>query len=235
MVGLVTFNTIIKIPKKICKSNLVTINTRKCTYSIIFSLKRKPISVSIHNAVIKNPHILPHNLIPILANFDPLSFLTTAAPTHKPTGSSSLYQANWKKPRPSVPPNVGNVHVNNKKHSTSIHQFSFITHSKPNQSGHPPSQSHSVHLFRPATSYLPSSASSTQNDTWEINFVVPQGLRDLLKLEREKLRNLTHNFTGKHKPKKWPITSSRSAHRDNDIFIGRANNPFGHSTKWKLR
>lgn len=194
--------------------------------------------MSIQNAVIKNPHILPHNLIPILANFDPLAFLTTAAPMHKPI--ENLFEANRKKPRPSVPSNVGVVHQDDEKHSaggTSIHQFSFITHSKPSHSRHPPSQSHSVHLFRPASSYSPDSASpiNQHNDTWEINYVVPYGLRELLKLEREKLRNLTHGFVGKHKSKKWPITRSRSAHRDNDIFIGRANNPFGHSTKWKLR
>lgn len=181
---------------------------------------------------------MPHNLIPILANFDPLAFLTTAAPTHKPI--ENLFEPNRKKPRPSVPSNVANVHQDDKKHAiggTSIHQFSFITHSKPSHSQHPASQSHSVHLFRPATTYLPASASPTkqQNDTWEINYVVPYGLRELLKLEREKLRNLTHGVVGKHKSKKWPITRSRSAHRDNDIFIGRANNPFGHSTKWKLR
>ncbi|XP_050088542.1 uncharacterized protein LOC126572881 [Anopheles aquasalis] len=32
---------------------------------------------------------------------------------------------------------------------------------------------------------------------------------------------------------KWPITNSRDAHRDEDVFIARANNPFGHSTKWR--
>lgn len=191
--------------------------------------------MSIQNAVIKNPHILPHNLIPILANFDPLAFLTT---TQRPI--ENLFEANRKKPRPSVPSNVAVVHQDDKKHTnggTSIHQFSFITHSKPSQSRHPASQSHSVHLFRPANSYLPASASPTkqQNDTWEINYVVPYGLRELLKLEREKLRNLTHGIVGKQKTKKWPITSSRSAHRNKDIFIGRANNPFGYSTKWELR
>lgn len=157
---------------------------------------------------------------------------------HKPIINGNLFEPNRNKPRPTVPPNVGVVHVNDKKHSTSIHQFSFITHSKPKHPGHPPSQSHSVQLFRPATSYTPSKHQHKQpphNDTWEINFVVPQGLRDLLKLEREKLRNLTYGIDGKYKGRKWPVTSSRSAHRDNDIFIGRANNPFGHSTKWKLR
>lgn len=34
---------------------------------------------------------------------------------------------------------------------------------------------------------------------------------------------------------KWPITNSRDAHRDEDVFIARANNPFGHSTKWRWR
>ncbi|XP_021706025.1 uncharacterized protein LOC5578548 isoform X2 [Aedes aegypti] len=35
------------------------------------------------------------------------------------------------------------------------------------------------------------------------------------------------------KPPRWPITNSRNAHRDEDVFIARANNPFGHSTKWR--
>lgn len=204
--------------------------------------------MKIQNAVINNPHILPHNLIPILANFDPLAFLTTtSAPVHKPIGN--LFEPNRKKPKPkpkpSVPPNVGIVHLNEKPHSTAIHQFSFITHSKPGHPGRPPSQSHAVHLFRPASTYLPSTTWpikhpdpnnwAGQNDTWEINFVVPPGLRHLLKLEREKLRNLTQGIGGKHKTKKWPVTSSRLAHLDTDVYIGRAGIPFGHSTKWKLR
>lgn len=45
------------------------------------------------------------------------------------------------------------------------------------------------------------------------------------------------NKTGRHpnmKPR-WPITTTREQHGDNDVFIARANNPFGHSTKWKYR
>jgi hypothetical protein len=34
---------------------------------------------------------------------------------------------------------------------------------------------------------------------------------------------------------RWPITTTRDEHGDNDVFIARANNPFGHSTKWKYR
>lgn len=33
----------------------------------------------------------------------------------------------------------------------------------------------------------------------------------------------------------WQITNSRSMHRDADVFVARANNPFGHSTKWIWR
>lgn len=36
------------------------------------------------------------------------------------------------------------------------------------------------------------------------------------------------------KKKKWPITNIRAKHKNDDIFIGRSNNPFGHSTKWKF-
>lgn len=36
-------------------------------------------------------------------------------------------------------------------------------------------------------------------------------------------------------PSKWQITNSRSLHRDADVFVARANNPFGHSTKWIWR
>lgn len=45
------------------------------------------------------------------------------------------------------------------------------------------------------------------------------------------------NKTGRSpntKPR-WPITTTRDHHGDNDVFIGRANNIFGHSTKWKYR
>lgn len=34
---------------------------------------------------------------------------------------------------------------------------------------------------------------------------------------------------------KWHLTSSRSEHSDSDVFVARANNPFGHSTKWEWR
>lgn len=45
------------------------------------------------------------------------------------------------------------------------------------------------------------------------------------------------NKTGRlpnNKPR-WPITTTREKHNDNAVFLARANNPFGHSTKWKYR
>lgn len=51
-------------------------------------------------------------------------------------------------------------------------------------------------------------------------------------LQKEKM---ILNKTGRVPNVRWPITTSRDKHRDNDVFIARANNPFGHSTKWKYR
>ncbi|XP_053691387.1 uncharacterized protein LOC128739910 [Sabethes cyaneus] len=47
----------------------------------------------------------------------------------------------------------------------------------------------------------------------------------------EDILNRTRTIQGK--APRWPITNSRDAHRDRDVFIARANNPFGHSTKWR--
>lgn len=58
-------------------------------------------------------------------------------------------------------------------------------------------------------------------------------LLNILEEENGKMWNLTGDqktFTPK-----WPVTSMRGDHHDDDIFIARANNPFGHSTKWIKR
>ncbi|XP_058821537.1 uncharacterized protein LOC131683516 [Topomyia yanbarensis] len=47
----------------------------------------------------------------------------------------------------------------------------------------------------------------------------------------EDILNRTKNIKGR--VPRWPVTNSRDAHRDEDVFIARANNPFGHSTKWR--
>lgn len=66
------------------------------------------------------------------------------------------------------------------------------------------------------------------NDTWEVNVDVPNDIIGLINQE-----NQSQNVSKLLRMKK--VTQSRSAHRDEDIFIARVNNPFGHSTKWKLR
>uniref|UniRef100_A0A182W161 Bromo domain-containing protein n=1 Tax=Anopheles minimus TaxID=112268 RepID=A0A182W161_9DIPT len=48
-----------------------------------------------------------------------------------------------------------------------------------------------------------------------------------------KLQEIYKRTNGSNARIKWPITNSRDAHRDEDVFIARANNPFGHSTKWR--
>ncbi|XP_053670284.1 uncharacterized protein LOC128720630 [Anopheles nili] len=48
-----------------------------------------------------------------------------------------------------------------------------------------------------------------------------------------KLQEIYKRTNGSNARVKWPITNSRDAHRDEDVFIARANNPFGHSTKWR--
>uniref|UniRef100_A0A182INE5 Phospholipase A2-like central domain-containing protein n=1 Tax=Anopheles atroparvus TaxID=41427 RepID=A0A182INE5_ANOAO len=48
-----------------------------------------------------------------------------------------------------------------------------------------------------------------------------------------KLQEIYRRTNGSNARIKWPITNSRDAHRDEDVFIARANNPFGHSTKWR--
>uniref|UniRef100_A0A182K2R2 Uncharacterized protein n=1 Tax=Anopheles christyi TaxID=43041 RepID=A0A182K2R2_9DIPT len=50
-----------------------------------------------------------------------------------------------------------------------------------------------------------------------------------------KLQEIYKRTNGSNARIKWPITNSRDAHRDEDVFIARANNPFGHSTKWRWR
>jgi hypothetical protein len=62
---------------------------------------------------------------------------------------------------------------------------------------------------------------------------ISDSLTMLLDEENKELVKTAGKF-GSSKPV-WPITSSRELHKDGDIFIARANNPFGHSTKWKYR
>lgn len=70
-------------------------------------------------------------------------------------------------------------------------------------------------------------------NSWEIDMQIPSVLTDLLKKENPRLAEIAETLST-IKPK-WPITSSWAEHRDDDVYIARANNPFGHSTKWLWR
>lgn len=56
---------------------------------------------------------------------------------------------------------------------------------------------------------------------------------NLISKENQKFLNQTAERV-LNKKTFWPVTSSRSMHKDEDVFIARANNPFGHSTKLKM-
>lgn len=88
----------------------------------------------------------------------------------------------------------------------------------------------------PTEPSLPMAHSSI--DSWDVpglnNKVSPE-LSDLLSLEYYKSENSSSDLSVRNHLPRWPVTNSRAAHVDNDVFIGRANNPFGHSTKWKLK
>lgn len=184
---------------------------------------------------IKKSNIFPPDFVPILASYDPLALLTST--TARPF---DLFQPNY---------------VINPQ---SVHQSTFIAHRPPdgNQlaefqrpplSGHkPPTSSISQtthvqvqHQFQHHHQY-PSHHHNRPShwnhhkplaDTWDIySLNITDELRQLIEAERFHLKNVSINL----KPK-FPVTKSRWKHQDDDIFVARSNNPFGHSTKWKLR
>ncbi|XP_031633157.1 uncharacterized protein LOC116346962 isoform X2 [Contarinia nasturtii] len=176
-----------------------------------------------------------NGFIPILSNYDPLALLTTTTTTFKPY-SPPTYD--------KLPP--------------PIHQFSFVEHNPAGNfhvsprprpppiilsSMHQPTQN-PVKLFIPAPSYLPIGKKPSQQHshrkpfkldgpegTWDVRLNISKELLDLLIFEKIKLGNFSNTLGSKSK---WVVTTSRLKHRDDDVFVARANNPFGHSTKWKL-
>lgn len=118
-----------------------------------------------------------------------------------------------------------------------------------------PERPHVVHYpEKPLPSSTPiSTATQPINhiDSWEVDLKIPDVLTRIITEENTKLHNnknngdgngsgsiltFNSNTEGKRNVKPiWPVTSSRESHRDEDVFIARANNPFGHSTKWTTR
>lgn len=72
----------------------------------------------------------------------------------------------------------------------------------------------------------------SEEDEIEMDDLADQLSAILLKDEQVLL-----NKTGRqpNQRPRWPITTTRDKHGDNDVFLARANNPFGHSTKWKYK
>lgn len=190
--------------------------------------------IELTSSALKEENLFPNKFVPILANYDPLALLTSTTTTPK------YYLP---------PPKYENKHTN-RPHS--IHQFSFVDHHYSHSPNNvqtlprpipPPIILSSMHQPT-APSHLPPARKPSHNShrkpfkldhfdgSWDIKFNISNELRELLKLEQIKLVNFSQVICSKSK---WIITSSRSKHRDSDIFVARANNPFGHSTKWKLR
>lgn len=200
---------------------------------------RRPMRIELSNSGIRQENLFPSQFVPILANYDPLALLTS-------TTTTTL--------KPFSPPK----HDKNKHWPHPVHQFTFVEHNSKPSDFHvsprprpPPIILASMHqtqspvnLFAPAPSYLPSVKKPKPNShrkpfkldnpegSWDVKFNISKELLDLLTFEKIKLENFTNTLGSKSK---WVVTSSRLNHRDEDVFVARANNPFGHSTKWKLR
>lgn len=79
---------------------------------------------------------------------------------------------------------------------------------------------------------IPPRPQTSQEADIEIEELSEQ-LSTILLKDEESLLNKTGRVPNQ-KPR-WPITTTRDKHGDNDVFLARANNPFGHSTKWKYK
>lgn len=170
-----------------------------------------------------------NKFIPILATFDSLSFLTTTRAT--PTVPEiPIFDQQDK--IPSHVKSYSFVRLYKQNHVPTTVPAGPLTTPRPLTTTSAP-----VTLFSPADTYLNSGEFYHEDQNkWDYSMYMPDGLRDLLKAERDKLRNYSLSIGYDYKAhRKWPLTSSRSAHRDSDVFIGRANDPFGHSTRWNWK
>lgn len=186
---------------------------------------------------LREENLFPPKFVPILANYDPLALLLTTSTTTT---------------KPHLP-------VKPSKWPQTVHQFSFVDHhssppARPSRPRPPQIILSSMHQTMTTTAtqrpinnnnwFQAHSTTHSYNSHrkpfklessdigWDLKFNVSEELQELLRLEKMKFENISQTIGLNPK---WIVTSSRSKHRDADIFVGRANNPFGHSTKWKLR
>lgn len=151
------------------------------------------------------------------------SFTTAYYPEYRPTRTQERRPLPTKSTQPKK-----KLSTRNRPTKTKINSV-YDTHFE-HTIRHPVDQHSSVKstLSHPESTTLPSDINS-----WEVDMQIPSVLTDLLKKENPRLAEIAETLS-EIKPK-WPITSSRADHRDDDVFIARANNPFGHSTKWMWR
>lgn len=190
-----------------------------------------------HAIALPKPHIDTKKFIPILATFDSLAFLTTTSRPSTVVPDLPTFDS-------KIPPHIKSytfVRMYKQNHipSTVSPNSSSTIHQQ--HIPHPPTTPvwtsttpKVTDLFSPADGYLNAGEYiHNQKPRFDYKMYLPDGLRDLLQSERDKLRNISLTIGYNYKAHRmWPVTSSRSAHHDEDVYIGRANNPFGHSTRW---
>lgn len=201
---------------------------------------------------LREENLFPHKFLPILVNYDPLALLTSTS-TSKPPYFNALLESSE---RPQSVHQYSFVDHKDRSPSnkptrsrpkppqiilSSMHQSTKATPPSTTTTHRP------VDWFAPTTKFhsTPPKQPSDQHNShrkpfkldnsdigWDVKFNISDELRELLRLEKIKLQNISETIGTNPK---WFVTSSRSKHRDKDVFVARANNPFGHSTKWKLR
>lgn len=198
---------------------------------------------------LREENLFPNKFLPILANYDPLALLTTSTTTSKPYlppksskwPHQSIHQFSFvnhhnSPSRPRPPPII----LSSMHQPTSAGIATTMTTQHPINWFTPVTNFHSVTSTSAIKQHSPSYSNSHRKPFkldnseigWDVKFNVPDELRELLRLEKIKLENISQTIGSNAK---LIVTSSRSKHRDADVFVARANNPFGHSTKWKLR
>lgn len=199
---------------------------------------------------LREENLFPHKFLPILVNYDPLALLTSTT-TSKPPYFDSLEPSKWpqsvhqyafvdhenqspSKPtraRPKPPPII----LSSMHQSTKPAIATTTTH-HPTDWFAPANKFHSTTTasaaIKPHNSHRKPFKLDSSDMGWDVKFNISDELHELLRLEKIKLENISEAIGTNPK---WFVTSSRSKHRDGDVFVARANNPFGHSTKWKLR
>lgn len=123
--------------------------------------------------------------------------------------------------------------TNGHRSSSPLPQSSTTLHYNMDEVAPTPSATPDIGRFVPKMEDSKASSPLPTHESWDVPMKIPHELNNLLSEENLQSQNVS-GILRSAQPK-WPITSSRAAHKDEDVFIARANNPFGHSTKWTWR